>query len=83
MRGGSRGRGLQVSRGLGQGAAAGLRGVGALQGARVGCRDTDQTENLLRTRVTCRHVTSHSSYSDMPKKRGGPTQTVEHKYHWE
>lgn len=73
VRGGDGGRGLQVSGGLGQGAAARLRGVGALQGARVGCRDTDQTDNLLRTSVTCHHVTSHCSYSDMfiktPKNR--------------
>lgn len=33
VRGGGGGRGLQVSGGLGQGAAAGLRGVWTLQGA--------------------------------------------------
>lgn len=78
VRGGGRGRGLQVSRGLSQGAAAGLRGVGALQGAWVGYRDTNQTENLLRTRVTCRHVTSHHRQSN--KHVGGSGATSEHSW---
>lgn len=47
LRGGGGGQGLQVSGGIGQGAAAGLRGVWTLQRARVRCRDTDQSYIIM------------------------------------
>lgn len=67
VRGGGGGRGVQVPGGLGQGAAAGLGGVGALQGARVGCRHTnrkpaqneaavEQNTQLLLELLACRRL---------------------------